>query len=205
MCLKISRKNIFAAAVLVCPLTTMAAQGFYIQGQGGFSGWSANDSSNFKIASNHYAVRGSAGYMWNQCYTPWSYGIEIGFADYPRLLDEVIDDYDISLKVNVRGYSIDTLGVLKYNVDPKLSLFGKAGLAYLHEKAHININHDFKDNVVGHTFAPELVLGMGYRINRNLEANLSVSEIFAGDIDVRSNNPTSATSTLMAGLTYYIS
>jgi opacity protein-like surface antigen len=213
MCLKFSKnigKAIFVSAALLSPVATMAAPAFYIQGQGGLSSWNAGeDSSRIDFKGNTYTWRVSGGSLWNTA-TPWQYGVEAGIANYPRLARET-DDYSIigqnmSETMTLKGYSIDLLGVAKYNFNRQFNAFGKVGFAYLHET--INDRILFGDVVSSesrsaHTVAPEVALGVAYKVMPNLEANLGVNAIFAGSSDF--TNVMTTTAGLTAGLTYYFS
>lgn len=213
MFLKFSKnagKALVVSAVLLSPVATMAAPTLYAQAQGGLSSYNiGEDSSRFEFKGNFYTWRVSGGALWNTC-TPWQYGLEAGFADYPRLArgsdDYTFLDGHVHENWKLSGYSIDVLGVAKYNFNCRFNAFGKAGFAYLNENLDSVGRFDdgsiaYKANGTAHTVAPEVALGVGYRFTRNLEGNVGVNAIFAGSSDF--SNVMTTVAGLTAGLTYY--
>ena len=101
------------------------------------------------------------------------------------------------------------LGVAKYNFNRRFNAFGKAGFAYLNETAddQFKVLADgtaiYKATVRAHTVAPELAIGVGYKLTPNLEANLGLNAIFAGSSD--GSNMLTTVAGLTAGVTYYFS
>lgn len=201
-------KAIFISAALLSPLAATAAPKFYIQGQGGLSSWNmGEDSSRIDFKGNFYTLRASGGALWDTC-TPWEYGVEAGIADFPRLAKETETFDNAYEKATVKGYSIDLLGVAKYNFNRRFNAFGKAGFAYLNETVddQLKLNDGttiYRATMRAHTVAPELAIGVGYKLSPNLEANLGLNAIFAGSSD--GTNILTTVAGLTAGVTYYFS
>ncbi len=218
------RKALLVSAVLSFPLVAQAVPGYYAQVQGGLSDWQGTDTLALKFSKNSPVFRASAGYLWANCNIPcWEYGWEVGASTYPHLKrshadvsEEVSDNNQIvnvsaDGSLSLDGYSIDLLGVLKYNFTPRFNAFAKAGVAYLNEQLTTkiqaidqtsNLSYRFDGKINDHQYAPELMLGVAYRLTPKVEANLAISEVFAGKVS-EDNLPVATTSSLMVGVAYY--
>ncbi|ODN44058.1 outer membrane protein [Piscirickettsia litoralis] len=125
------------------------------------------------------AGRIDAGYLWGQ--GPFNYGVEMGFASYANNTYK-ISSGSASEELKYSGYNVDLLGVAQYNFTPNWNIFGKAGVAYVHQKTEISV----ADGGLSATpfsksenkLLPEVAIGGGYQFANGLGLNLTVSHIF---------------------------
>lgn len=183
--------------------------GAYIGGGFGWGALSTPDSllsdsimnfwhiTNMKNQANGASFRANAGYLFNITSNALA-GVELGYQYLPQ--SQYTYNYPIN-GTNVVTYSdylYDALVVGKFYVNDQVSLFAKAGAAYVEQKfQQVNDN-----NINSSKFLPEVAVGAGYALTQNVEANLTYSHGFGHNI--KDNNTTKIPSfnSVLFGLNY---
>lgn len=196
---------VIVVPLILLPVMTYAAPGYYIQGELGMVALSAGTHDMFNPIFNPAGGAGrlSVGHLWGD--NNFNYGLETGLMYYPHAdMDSFIF---ADTTTTYKGYNFDILGVIKYTFDSGFSLFGKAGGAYVHQNAtsSLDISVDgisvsTSTSASGSRVAPEVALGVGYQLTSNLGLNLTADTVFAGTPSA--SNPVATTNSLLLGLAY---
>lgn len=181
-----------------------ATPGAYMNGSLGIGGMDTDKTSiyNSNLRSG-IAYRAGLGYLWGE--DQYHYGLELGYTGYPS------NQYTSSL-VNIKytGYYVDLLGVGKYNFtssDEGFFVLGKAGLAFVSQRTHAT---GIPYNKTQTALKPEVALGAGYNVNKNVAVDMTFAHVFGGQANPAATTDSAATrvsavNTLMAGITYSFS
>lgn len=155
----------------------------YVLGQAGISKLDAAGTNLYKNWSPSYRLAG--GYMLTK-----TLGVEAG---YSRLAKYTYKNKTFTEKWS--GNVIDVLGVLDYKLDRKTSLLAKAGVA--------RVSQDLGKSLSDTEYRPEVQLGVGYKLSRNLTASVAYDGIYGKrDQNDASKLKTLPTHSLLAGLQY---
>ncbi|WP_159084562.1 outer membrane protein [Dongshaea marina] len=118
--------------------------------------------------SHHSAAIGvNSGYLWGR--GKFNYGAELGYYQYPK---NHYSENGESLSYD--GHNIDLMGVLKYDLSSSWSVFGKGGVAYVHQETTGNSSFNESRNKI----LPKIGLGVGYRLNSRWSIDFAYSYIF---------------------------
>jgi Outer membrane protein beta-barrel domain len=207
------KKALFAGFVAsTMAMSAHAGTGFYAGVGAGIGGMDTQDFSSNNSPYNSISLRSGVsgrlalGYLTGAGHL--NYGLELGATGYPK------NTYKIgNFSETYTGYIADLLGVAKYNFSSSEDGFfvvGKAGAAYVNQK--------FKGSIGGSTVVsssksaikPELAVGVGYNVSKNLAFDVTYNHLFAGKADPAGATLSSATkissvNTLLVGLTYSFS
>lgn len=192
-------------------MSAHAGTGIYGSLSAGIGGM---DTKNYSSGNNPFAseslrsgvsYRGALGYL--MASGKFNYGLELGYTGYPK------NTYGLGgADIVYTGHTIDLLGVGKYNfseTDSGFFLVGKAGAAYVSQKTELTSSRTlYKKTVNG--VKPELAVGGGYNVNKNVAIDLTLSHVFGKQTDPDAATASGATqiasvNTLLAGLTYSFS
>jgi hypothetical protein len=135
-----------------------------------------------------------AGNLWGD--GAWQYGVEGSFMYFH---DISVDMPFFDEHINMDGYALSALGVVKYNFASGFSISAKAGPAYLSERIS-NSGVVAGQELTYDQVSPEVALGVSYRFNPQLEAQLTCDAIFARESD---SEPLLQTRNLNLGLAYH--
>ncbi len=198
-------KKVLIPALLLSTVAVVNAASFdnghvYVQGEGGYSALDTDKNINatHDIGSFGYAVRG--GYEMPLS-GPWSLGFEAG---YINLGDSTFGAAAVApgeMKFKQQGG--DLLATATYHFDNGMNLFGKAGGAWISQKATLaGVSIGSKDKIL-----PELAAGMGYDVNKNIALTATVNHIFGDSINVNTAIPVNAvasSTSVLAGIRFNI-
>lgn len=173
-------------------LASFAEPGPYIQAQVGLGDIHTgtnnlvNDGSNQKEQMGGFASRLSMGYLFN--YKSINYGAELGWDYSPQSRYEA-DGFNLYYE----GYSFDLLGTLKYNIGTHWNIFGKTGVALVHQETSMNqayamqIGAD-KTRYSTDKFEPKFATGLGYDFSKHIAATLTYSHTFGDTPEINIDN-----------------
>lgn len=139
-------------------------------------------------------------------------GGEFGYTGYPnnKYTGNNVNGYTENLKY--KGHMFDLLGVAKYYFGCNFNVFGKAGAAYVYQKATITVSHRARTVPVfsesKNKILPELAAGIGYDFTPAIGANITYSHVFGSKPsfqDLSTFNNVASVNTVLAGLTYKFS
>lgn len=133
--------------------------------QDGFKGLSHSSSKDDGIAGRIYA-----GYQFNQYVA-----VEAGATKFSNMTSKGTIE-GMRLKGTVKTYAADLVAKGILPLQNGISIYGKAGAAYLHEKAHASIA-GFSSSETESKVLPTFGVGTSYDINSNLVADLSWNRI----------------------------
>lgn len=202
-------------AVFVASALAMSAQagtGVYASvgaGIGGMDTTNYSDSGPFTGMSlrSGASYRAMLGYLFGTSGN-LNYGLELGYTGYPK------NTYSYyNAEGTYTGYMVDVLAVGKYNFDASESGFfvvGKVGAASVSQKYEITVSGvDYYSKTVT-ALKPELAVGAGYNINKNVSLDLTLSRVFGNQADpdartIDEVTQVSSVNTLLAGITYNFS
>jgi hypothetical protein len=190
-------------------ISAHAAPGIYVNAGAGIGGMDTKQVNAFgggyKLR-NGVAYRASLGYLMGEGNI--NYGAELGYTGYPT------NKYSGSTTATYSGHTVDLLGVGKYNfsdTDNGFFVVGKAGLARVYQRTKasaVGFANSYSKNKTA--MKPELAVGAGYNVNKNVALDVTFSHIFGAQANPDGNteasvNKVSAVNTLMAGITYNFS
>jgi outer membrane immunogenic protein len=163
-----------------------------------------------------------------------SYGLELGAMAFQeenlsvtKTTTEISDDVPpvetittTEAKLGYRNYLFDALAVGKYHLNAQWNVFGKAGIAYVNQKATLSGSETVNDVKTDlkpvksnlRKFKPEVQAGIGYDVNKNLGINLTYIHVFGQKLensinhngeDVDINTNTFPVNALMLGVEYH--
>jgi opacity protein-like surface antigen len=215
--------SVLIMAALSAAGAAFAQPGGYVGIQGGIGGM---DTKKYSANNNPYnsvslrvgpAFRVFGGNLWTE--NNVDYGFEAGYEGYPK------NNYKLNAYPGVRvvqqsynGSNIDLLALVKINFNsdtPEMGAFvlGKAGFLRLTQEFDGQLNTPtgaaaYSSNA--HAYKPEVVVGLGYNLSRNVSFDISYQHIFADQADPFTADASvasriSSVNTLMAGLTYHFS
>ena len=152
------------------------------------------------------SYRGALGYLMGE--GNFNYGLELGYTGYPK---NTYGYYGVN--GTYTGYTVDLLGVGKYNFSDSDSGFfvvGKAGAALVSQKFDIADAGATYYKKTKTAVRPELAVGAGYNVNKNVAFDLTLSHVFGNQADPDAGSVSGATqissvNTLLAGITYSFS
>lgn len=195
--MKKTNKIVLSLSLLL--LSSSAFANPYITGQAGAFGYGKNNPVK-NIFDNDDDIRATAriggGYQWdmNNCL---KLGAEAGFNGFQDIKDR---DYPLA-QAKLSRWSVDALAVADYLVTSDIDLFAKAGPAYVHQKASVNL----LGNEFSHTHSaivPKAVIGVGYNVADNVNVNLSLNHEFKRDNQDSIFDALPATTSAMVGVKF---
>lgn len=209
--------SVAAASIAIFGASAQAAisSGPYVGGQIGWGDIHLNDDDaprGVKIDDTGLAGRVYGGYLINQYF-----GIEAGYTKFSNssakssstiaIGDDVVD---FNTKVNVKTYAVDLVGKAILPLPHCFNVYGKLGVAYLHEKGTATISatdldtgvtESISNGVSAHSYYPTFGLGVGYEVNQNIVADVAWNRIQKVGSN-SSNSDLSSTDFIGVGLNY---
>lgn len=178
------------------PMLAFATPDYYVTGQLGGTIISDGTNKMYNWNDNPSGVTGRVALGYLDGNAPLNYGLEAGLQSYHATWS------DSAANLTYNGYNIDLLGVLRYSFNSGINVFGKGGIAYVHQKQEIKYKaFNLEGTQSGNKFAPELALGVGYQFTPQVEVSLSTNTVFAGSPS--NSNPVGTNSSFLLGLTYH--
>ena len=186
-----------AAALVGAPGAVGTLPGIYAGVGGGWGGMDTpkltqTDLANLSAASGTYKIhkgvsaRGYLGYLWAiQQVQNLQLGAELGYNHYPKNKYTVTNANNVTESWNYKGYTIDLLGVAKYNFgNTGFNGLLKVGPAYVRQKLAVTPATGTPVMLAPSLGASkgkvkaELAGGLGYDINQNIDVNVIVAHVF---------------------------
>jgi OOP family OmpA-OmpF porin len=156
-------------------------EGLYVGGQVGYAdthmGARLNPISN-NLSNNGLAGRLAIGYKLNQ-----NFAIEAG---YLQLQDTKLSLKSSSHTISNEQNAIDLVGKSTFPLTHNVNLYGKLGVAYLTTQLEerytlsgvpVTENLNSEAGVAKHKWAPEVAIGMGYDVTKNVSVETSFTHI----------------------------
>jgi outer membrane immunogenic protein len=196
-------KKTLLVGLVVSSFAVAAHAGVYVNAGAGIGGMDTKKEGSYKLRSG-VAGRAAIGYLMGE--SNFNYGAELGYTGYPN------NTYtEGGGKLTYSGHYVDLLGVGKYNFSQTQTGFfvvGKAGIAVVSQQTKVTGVFDF--NKTKSAVKPELAVGGGYNVNKNVAVDVTLAHVFGSQANPYGDSESAATkvssvNTLMAGITYNFS
>lgn len=179
------KKTLFislASLILIPQLALAVPTGIYANIQAGLNTVYVRNA--FVNPPTGFVGGAAVGYLFGN--NSFNYGIEADALSYPdsnssKKLPGTTQD----LQVQIDGYNISLLGILKYTLSSGFTAFVKGGAAYVNQQASSRVVGQFDTTVNAEdTIAPEAAVGIGYLFKNNLEVDATFDRVFADELTV---------------------
>jgi len=157
------------------------------------------------------AGRIAVGYNLNENLALELGGVMFSNAKWDRKVVFPDPAFSITGEQKFSTYAIDLLAKGSVPVNDEFSVYGKAGVAYVHHKwentetlVTPNLTETSTKETTTHSYRPELAIGAAYKVDENLAVDLSFARIF-GQGELGDEKYTPNLDLLAVGLTYSFS
>lgn len=161
-----------------------SAAGLFVSGDMGYGNVDvtnanvAGGTTTPQVSHSHLAWAAHIGYQFNKYFA-----VESGYTSFGAV-KLVIPEADINANVVGKAYysGVDLLAKGILPINDQFSLFGKAGVVYLHSNVDVSASQSgvtvFGENDSSWTAAPELGMGAAYNVTQNAAINVQAIHAF---------------------------
>ena len=190
-------------STLMAASSYAALPGAYVGGQ---LGWGKVHQASSTIAHATSSNTGLAGRIFAGYEIDPIWAAELGWTKF-----STVDLKQTGLGYNVRGHlktdAVDLVGKASFPVANKVSIYGKAGAAYVYERGSANATLTrgssvvkFHDSDKAHKVYPTLGAGVSYEFSPSVSSDVSYNRIQK----IGSSSKIGSTDLVSMGLTYHI-
>jgi opacity protein-like surface antigen len=189
-------KKIFYASVISLPITICHANDPYAGFEGGLQGGAKYNSAHLvhqNKESSGWTTRIFGGTLWESSYH-FRHGVEIGLSQYKTVSNTLhLPQNTQMIHSDVNRKSLDLMAIVDYELDNKINVFAKSGIAYMKQKSQTRSEVFVSDPISAqeanlevvksekyapikrNKYVPKAVVGFGYQIapKQTMDVNYS--------------------------------
>lgn len=171
---------------------------FYVAAQAGVGSADVVDSQ------TGFAYRVAAGAFFMKPMPALKLGAEFGYNAYPSYTKTLLSVGTVDISRQFNTHYFDLLAVANYSFTDKVYGIAKLGIASVNQSNKTNeaVGVDSISQTKGKTgVLPEVVMGAGYQLNKNIAFDLTYNHTFGRTVDLaESKNDLASTSSFLAGI-----